>query len=81
MAGALFGGVYLYWRFAPNRRYKERVSDLKALRDLLMYHFDDLEDILAALKERYGGGHNGAAMLLLFAHFLRVQRKLDNNPT
>ncbi len=50
---AMFGAVYGYWRFWPNRRHEKRVLDLKALRDLLLYHVDDLEDIMAALKSRH----------------------------
>ena len=30
-----------------------QVEDLKALRDLLLYHVEDLEDIMAALKSRH----------------------------
>ncbi|CAL8471666.1 g11208 [Coccomyxa elongata] len=53
VSGAMFGAVYAYWRFWPNRRHEKRVLDLKALRDLLLYHVDDLEDIMAALKHRH----------------------------
>ena len=30
-----------------------QVEDLKALRDLLLYHVEDLEDIMSALKSRH----------------------------
>ncbi len=53
VSAAMFGAVYAYWRFWPNRRHEKRVLDLKALRDLLLYHVDDLEDIMAALKQRH----------------------------
>lgn len=52
-SAAMFGAVYAYWRYWPNRRHEKRVLDLKALRDLLLYHVDDLEDIMAALKSRH----------------------------
>ena len=48
----LFAAIYSYWRYFPHTRHQRRVSDLKALRDLLLYHVDDLEDILEALQKR-----------------------------
>ena len=48
----LFAAIYSYWRFFPHTRHQRRVADMKALRDLLLYHVDDLEDILEALQKR-----------------------------
>jgi hypothetical protein len=51
-SAALFASVYVYWRLKPFSAHKKRVSDMKALRDLVLYNADDLEDVLAALSER-----------------------------
>ena len=51
-SASLFAGIYVYWKYYPHTRHQRRVNDLKALRDLLLYHVDDMEDILAALQER-----------------------------
>lgn len=32
---ALFAAVYIYWRLKPFNAHKKRVSDMKALRDLV----------------------------------------------
>ena len=32
---ALFSAVYVYWRLKPFSAHKKRVSDMKALRDLV----------------------------------------------
>ena len=48
----LFAAIYSYWRFFPHTRHQRRVADMKALRDLLLYHVDNLEDILEALQKR-----------------------------
>ena len=32
---ALFSAVYIYWRLKPFSAHKKRVSDMKALRDLV----------------------------------------------
>lgn len=42
---------YSYWRFYPNSRSQRRINDVKALHDLLSHHIDDLEDVMAALKD------------------------------
>ena len=42
---------YMYWRFYPNARAQHRINDVRALHDLLSHHIDDLEDIMAALKD------------------------------
>lgn len=31
---------------SPKRRYKARLRDMRSLRDLLIYHLDDLDDVL-----------------------------------
>ena len=49
-----FLGVYGYWRFWPNRRHQRRVRDMTALRDLLVHHADDLDEILAKLRNKSG---------------------------
>lgn len=54
-SGVLFGALFGYWRYWPNRRHQRRVRDMTALRDLLAFHIDDLEDILHALNETTGG--------------------------
>lgn len=33
---------------------RRRIDDVRALHDLLSYHIDDLEDVMAALRETYG---------------------------
>ena len=48
----LFAAIYSYWRYFPHTRHQRRVADMKALRDLLLYHVDDLEDILEALQKQ-----------------------------
>jgi magnesium transporter len=47
---------YLYYRFGPKRRYQARLRDSRSLRDLLMFHLEDLDDILLAVKEQTKGG-------------------------
>lgn len=42
--------VYGYWRWWPNRRHKRRVKDMAAMRDLLVHHVDDLDDIMDKLQ-------------------------------
>lgn len=44
----------MYWRFYPNSRAQHRINDVRALHDLLSHHIDDLEDIMAALKDSCG---------------------------
>ena len=51
-SASLFAAIYAYWKYFPHTRHQRRVNDLKALRDLLLYHVDDLEDILEALQKR-----------------------------
>lgn len=65
VSAATFAVVFGYWRFWPNRRHEKRVLDLKALRDLLLYHVDDLEDIMAALKARHDADLRASAPVLL----------------
>lgn len=49
-SAATFVVVYGYWRWWPNRRHKRRVKDMAAMRDLLVHHVDDLDDIMDKLK-------------------------------
>eukprot|EP00884_Botryococcus_braunii_P019556 jgi/Botrbrau1/6284/Bobra.0129s0029.1 len=48
----LFMIMWAYWRYWPNYQHQQRVTDMRALRDLLLNHLDDLEDILEAVRER-----------------------------
>ncbi|DBA77137.1 TPA: hypothetical protein ACH3X1_009713 [Trebouxia sp. C0004] len=41
--------IYGYWKFWPNRRHRRRVKDMAAMRDLLVHHMDDLDDIMDRL--------------------------------
>lgn len=41
--------IYGYWKFWPNRRHRRRVKDMAAMRDLLVHHMDDLDDIMDKL--------------------------------
>lgn len=47
----MFAIVWMYWRWWPNRQHQKRVGDVRALRRLLSYHIDDLEDVMTALRE------------------------------
>lgn len=49
-SAATFVVVYGYWRWWPNRRHKRRVKDMAAMRDLLVHHVDDLDDIMDKLQ-------------------------------
>ena len=46
--------VYGYYRYWPNRRHKRRVKDMAAMRDLVVHHMDDLDDIMDKLHTRSG---------------------------
>ena len=51
----------------PKRRYMARLRDMRSLRDLLIFHLDDLDDIGRTLKERnaapaLGGGGSGGRL-------------------
>lgn len=50
VSAATFVVVYGYWRWWPNRRHKRRVKDMAAMRDLLVHHVDDLDDIMDKLQ-------------------------------
>lgn len=49
-----FAIVYGYYRYWPNRRHKRRVKDMAAMRDLLVHHMDDMDDIMDKLHIRAG---------------------------
>ena len=49
-----FALVYGYWRWWPNRRHRRRVKDMAAIRDLLVHHMDDLDEIMDKLHVRTG---------------------------
>ena len=59
---------FAYWKYFPNRRMRRRIEDVRALHDLLSHHFDDLEDIMAALRDSYGpyAVHASTLILLYF---------------
>lgn len=59
-----FLGVYGYWRFWPNRRHQRRVRDMTALRDLLVHHADDLDEILAKLRNKSDIGRKSFVKLV-----------------
>ena len=61
----LFAVIYSYWRYFPHTKHQRRVADLKALRDLLLYHVDDLEDILEALQKSTELGPGSLRLLSL----------------
>ncbi|PSC69475.1 Magnesium transporter MRS2-4 [Micractinium conductrix] len=44
--------TYGYYKIGPKRRYKARLRDMRSLRDLLIYHLDDLDDVLDQVKDR-----------------------------
>ncbi|KAK9795558.1 hypothetical protein WJX73_008157 [Symbiochloris irregularis] len=46
----IFALLWAYWRLWPNRQHRRRVGELRALRRLLSYHMDDLEDVVEALR-------------------------------
>ncbi|KAL6767339.1 hypothetical protein ACKKBF_B34875 [Auxenochlorella protothecoides x Auxenochlorella symbiontica] len=51
--GLLMGGmVYVYYKFGPKRRYKARLRDMRSLRDLLVFHMDDMDDVIQEIKQR-----------------------------
>ena len=52
-------GVHALLRWWPDASHRRRLADLKALRDLLIHHLDDLDAISAAVvqsKSKGGGG-------------------------
>ena len=53
LAGVLAAGtMWLYYRWGPRRRYQARLRDMRSLRDLLVFHMDELDDILEAVKHQ-----------------------------
>ncbi len=67
-----FLGVYGYWRFWPNRRHQRRVRDMTALRDLLVHHADDLDEILAKLRNKSGAGLPLELLCIFLLRLLRI---------
>jgi magnesium transporter len=61
-AAALGGAIALGWRRWPRAAAAARAADMQGLRDLLLYHLDDMDDILAAAarQARAGGGEGGS---------------------
>ncbi|KDD76705.1 hypothetical protein H632_c133p2 [Helicosporidium sp. ATCC 50920] len=48
----LGGGAFAYYRLGPNRRVAAHLRDMRAVRDLLMFHLDDMEDVVQGLRGR-----------------------------
>ncbi|KAL4424906.1 hypothetical protein ABPG77_002129, partial [Micractinium sp. CCAP 211/92] len=44
--------MWVYYKFGPKRRYRARLRDMRSLRDLLIYHLDDMDDVMEQVKER-----------------------------
>ncbi|EFN55977.1 hypothetical protein CHLNCDRAFT_145324 [Chlorella variabilis] len=38
--------MWMYYKVGPKRRYRARLRDMRSLRDLLIFHLDDLDDIM-----------------------------------
>ena len=55
-AAALGLGVHALLRWWPDASHRRRLADLKALRDLLIHHLDDLDAISAAVVQTRGSG-------------------------
>ena len=51
-------GMYAYYKVGPKRRYQARLRDMRALRDLLSFHVDDLESIVDCIKAKGGVSQN-----------------------
>eukprot|EP00210_Caulerpa_lentillifera_P004414 g4211.t1 len=45
----VFYGYYRYW---PERKHQQRLTDMKALKDILSHHIDGIDDLLSVLHER-----------------------------
>jgi hypothetical protein len=43
---AAAASMWLYYKVGPKRRYRARLRDMRSLRDLLIFHLDDLDDII-----------------------------------
>lgn len=42
--------AYAYYRYGPKRRYAARLRDVRSLRDLLVFHMEDLEEVVDGLR-------------------------------
>ena len=62
-AAGLGGAVLLGWRKWPRAAAAARASDQQALRDLLLYHMDDMEDVLAAVTDAAAQAPGGTGSL------------------
>ena len=58
-AAALGLGVHALLRWWPDASHRRRLADLKALRDLLIHHLDDLDAISAAVVQTKSSGSGG----------------------
>ena len=61
VAGAAFlgFGVHALLRWWPDASHRRRLADLRALRDLLIHHLDDLDAISAAVVRTKRDGESG----------------------
>ena len=74
MSAATFVVVYGYWRWWPNRRHKRRVKDMAAMRDLLVHHVDDLDDIMDKLQHgtcEYARCQHAVLLCFMLLHVTR----------
>ncbi|KFM28835.1 Magnesium transporter MRS2-4 [Auxenochlorella protothecoides] len=81
--GLLMGGmVYVYYKFGPKRRYKARLRDMRSLRDLLVFHMDDMDDVIQEIKQRGQVTKTEFAQivreLLELSELLRMEEHMDD---
>ena len=85
-AGAvvLGGAVAMGWRRWPRAAAAARAADMQGLRDLLVFHLDDMPDILAAAARREqlssGGGGRGRGGLSRRAFHAAVREAVQGRP-
>jgi len=47
-----FSAFYGYYRYWPTRRYQQKLTDMKALKNILFHRTDELGSVLAALNDK-----------------------------
>jgi hypothetical protein len=50
---SIFGVLVAYYQLWPMRNAKRRVNDMSALQDILMYHVDEIGDVVSAMRHAY----------------------------
>lgn len=84
ISAGLFGIVWMYWRWWPNKQHSRRVGDMRAMRRLLSYHIDDLEDVMTALREHMAHGvseqHLPVPLRIMQALMCPLLPKVFQNP-